>query len=293
MTDKIEKNNSERVKKIAKLVGLYAVIVLALLLLLIPFYVLFISSFKTLAESYEEFTWWPKVFTGEAYRFILTGSALGLSFPRAFLNTLIIAVPTTIVGLFVSSMSAFIFAKYKFVGREIAFALLLSTMMIPGAVTMMPSYIIYSQIGWTGTYLPLMLPAMFGGATCVFFMRQFISGIPTDLIEAAELDGMNKFRIFISIIFPLSAPALIAQGLLLFIGSYNDYFGPLIYCQESDRFTLQVLLSEFNTMSGSAAGKNIPVIMAGSVICMLPLWIIYIFTQKFFISGITVSGLKA
>ena len=110
MTDKIEKNNSERVKKIAKLVGLYAVIVLALLLLLIPFYVLFISSFKTLAESYEEFTWWPKVFTGEAYRFILTGSALGLSFPRAFLNTLIIAVPTTIVGLFVSSMSAFIFA---------------------------------------------------------------------------------------------------------------------------------------------------------------------------------------
>lgn len=287
------KPNSAHIRRITKKICLYAVIVLALLFTLFPFYVSVISSFKTLREALDEFTYWPKKFTLASYKQILFTSSLGLSFPRAFLNTLIIAVPTTLVGLFVSTMAAFIFAKYKFFGRNVGFAFLLSTMMIPGVITMMPSYLIYSHMGWTGTYLPLMLPGMFGGVTCIFFMRQFISGIPTDLIEAAELDGMNKFRIFISIIFPLCAPALISQGILWFVGSYNDYLGPLLYIQDSSRYTLQILLVSFKDMASSAAGDNIPNVMAGSVLSMLPLLVIYIFTQKFFISGITVSGLKA
>lgn len=292
ITEMCVQNKKRNGKKIANAVAVYAVLIIALLVLLLPFYVLLTTSFKTFAEAEGAFTFWPKKFTVESYKFLLFKQSLGLSFSQSFLNTLIISVPCTIVSVFVSTMAAFVFAKYHFVGRDIGFSLLLFTMMIPSSTTMMPQYIIYSQIGWTGTRLPLMAPAIFGGAGCIFFMRQFISGIPTDLIEAARVDGMNKFKIFITIIFPLAVPALISQGILTFISYYNDYFGPLIYCQSHDMFTLQVILASFNSASESALGKNIPNIMAGSVISMLPLVVIYIFTQKFFVSGIAVSGLK-
>ena len=166
-------------------------------------------------------------------------------------------------------------------------------MMIPGAITMMPQFLIFSQMGWTDTRLPLMIPGMFGSAMCVFFMRQYIRGIPTELVESASLDGMGKFRTFVTIILPLSMPALISQFILLFIGSYNDYLGPLMYLQTRDKYTLQIMLASFQGMSVTAGGRNVPNIMAGSVLSMLPLLIIYVFTQKFFISGIAVSGLKA
>ena len=189
-------------------------------------------------------------------------------------------------------MSAFMFAKYDFIGKNWGFSLLLFTMMIPGSITMMPQFLIFAQMGWSNTWLPLMIPGMFGNAMCVFFMRQYIRGIPTDLVEAAQLDGMGKFRTFVTIIMPLSLPALISQAILMFIGSYNDYLGPLLYLHKRDLYTLQLVLAQFQGMSGTAGGKNVPNIMAGSVLSMAPLLIIYIFTQKFFISGIAVSGLK-
>ena len=291
--DANKENQTARTKRIVGKVLLYAVLIIASLLLLFPFYVMVTTSFKTFAEATGAFTFFPKEWVVDSYKEVLFTSPLGIDLPKAFLNTLIIAVPTTLVGVFVSSMSAFIFAKYKFFGRDIGFSLLLFTMMIPGAITMMPQFLIFSQMGWTDTRLPLMIPGMFGSAMCVFFMRQYIRGIPTELVESASLDGMGKFRTFVTIILPLSMPALISQFILLFIGSYNDYLGPLMYLQTRDKYTLQIMLASFQGMSATAGGRNVPNIMAGSVLSMLPLLIIYVFTQKFFISGIAVSGLKA
>ena len=142
---------------------------------------------------------------------------------RGFLNTLAYVLPPTLCGLFASALAAFAFAKLNFKGKNLLFGLLLITMLIPGTIMLTPTYVIYDLIGWTDSPLPLIIPGMFGAAACVFFMRQFISGIPDSVVEAAKIDGVGYFGIFIKIIIPLSVPALIAQGLLGFIGGYNDY----------------------------------------------------------------------
>ena len=261
-------NRAARTKRTVKNVLLYAVLIIALLLLLFPFYIMVTTSFKTFSEATGEFTFFPQHWVVDSYKEVLFTSPLGINLPKAFLNTLIIALPTALVGVLVSSMSAFIFAKYKFAGKDIGFSLLLFTMMIPGAITMMPQFLIFSQMGWTDTRLPLMIPGMFGSAMSVFFMRQYIRGIPTELVESAQLDGLGKFRTFVKIILPLSMPALISQFILLFIGSYNDYLGPLMYLQTNDKYTLQIMLSAFQGMSVTAGGRNVPNIMAGSVLSM-------------------------
>ena len=151
-----------------------------------------------------------------------------------------------------------------------------------------PAYLIYDALNWVDTPLPLMIPGMFGSATCVFFMRQFYAGIPDSLIEAAKLDGMGYFKIFWKIMVPLSVPALFAQGILGFIGGYNDYFGPYLYLHEPKWYTLQIFLTEF---SGSYSSK-IPTIMAGSIVALIPALLIYVVAQKYFIEGIATSGMK-
>ena len=207
---------------------------------------------------------------------------------RGFINTLIIVIPPTILGLFCSAISAYAFAKLRFKGKNLLFGFLLLTMMIPGTIMLTPSYMIYDMIGWTNTPLPLMIPGMFGAATCVFFMRQFYSGIPTELIEAAKLDGMGYFKIFWKIMVPLSVPALFAQGLLGFIGGYNDYFGPYLYLQDPEWYTLQIALKSFQ----GSYSSNVPTIMAGSIVALIPTLVIYAVAQNYFIEGIATSGMK-
>ena len=207
---------------------------------------------------------------------------------RGFMNTLMIVLPPTILGLFCSAMSAYAFAKLRFKGKNVLFSALLMTMMIPGTIMLTPSYLIYNLLGWVDTPLPLMIPGMFGAATCVFFMRQFYAGIPTSLIEAAKLDGMGYFKIFWKIMVPLSVPALLAQGILGFIGGYNDYFGPYLYLQSPQWYTLQIALNSFQ----GTYSRNIPAMMAGALIALIPTLVIYIVAQKYFIEGIATSGMK-
>ena len=161
-------------------------------------------------------------------------------------------------------------------------------MMIPGMVTLVPAFTIYDLIGWRGTPLPLMIPGMFGAAACVFYLRQFFTGIPTETLEAAKLDGLGYVGIFFWIMVPLSKPALIAQGVLGFVGGYNDYFGPLLYLTSPPLQTLQIALTTFVNQYNS----NWPSIMAGTLVALLPTVIIYIVAQKYFIEGIASSGLK-
>ncbi len=288
MTDARKKQLSRYAER-AYQVATYALLTLFALLVLLPFYVILVTSLR---EQYDTmlngFAWWPKVFDWAGYASIFKPSLYAISIPRAFLVTLLTVIPTVLVGLFFSSLAAFAFAKTKFRGNAIAFSVLLFTMMIPGTITMVPQSLMYAGLGWFNTFAPIMVPGMFGSATCVFFMRQFIKGIPNDLIEAAEIDGLGRFRTFLYIILPLCVPALISQGLLWFIAGYNDYLTPLIYISDLKMYPLQLALAQFRGQFAT----NIPSLMASSVITMLPLLIIYLTMQKYFIQGIAVSGMK-
>ena len=289
------RNKSFNLKRFIGGVLVYAGLILFALWVLVPFSLVLLTSFKGIVEANSlDFNWWPKEFTLQGYKKVLEydmGSAYeGVPLiVSGFINTLWIVIPPTLLGLFSSAISAYAFAKLRFKFRDNMFSLLLATMMIPGTILLTPTFIIYNQIGWVNTPLPLMIPGMFGAAACVFFMRQFYMGIPTELIEAANIDGMNYFGIFFKIMVPLSVPALLAQALLGFIGGYNDYLGPLIYLQDPEMYTLQITM---NQLKSYFAGKNVPAMMAATVISIIPTIILYVIAQKRFVEGVATSGMK-
>jgi len=273
----------------------YAGLIIFALWVLMPFSLVLLTSFKGVIEANSlDFHWLPKEFTFQGYEKVLEYD-MGTAYEgvpliiSGFINTLWIVIPPTLLGLFSSAISAYAFAKLRFKFRDKMFSLLLATMMIPGTILLTPTFIIYNHIGWVNTPLPLMIPGMFGSATCVFFMRQFYSGIPTDLLDAASIDGMSYFGIFFKIMMPLSVPALLAQALLGFIGGYNDYLAPLIYLQDPEMYTLQIAM---NQLKSYFAGKNVPAMMAATVISIVPTIVLYIIAQKRFVEGVATSGMK-
>jgi multiple sugar transport system permease protein len=207
---------------------------------------------------------------------------------RGFINTMIICIPTSIVGTLVSALAAYSFSKINFKSKTLLFTILLGTMMIPGTISMIPSYVIYETIGWVDTFLPLIVPSLLGTASCVFFMRQFFYSIPDELIECAQIDGLSNIGIFIKVIIPLSLPALIAQFLLSFVSSYNAYLGPLMYLQSPDKYTLQIALNFFR----GTYTQDWAIVMAGATVSLLPTLILFLFGQKYFIDGIATTGIK-
>jgi multiple sugar transport system permease protein len=284
-------------KKILTKSSLYFILIIFSLIYLIPFWMVIVTSFKAnnqLATS-NPFIWFPKVnqmnFT--AFKRIFTTFTSSSTHQSLILigikNTLIILVPVILVGMFSSSIAAYAFAKLRFKGKKLLFGVLIFSMMIPSIILMIPSYFIYDNLGLTNSFFPLIVPQMFGSATAVFFLRQSISAIPNELMDAARIDGMGFFKIYWKIILPLSKPALIAQGILGIVAVYNDYLGPLLYlANDESKYTLQIALSFF----ASGTGSDLPATMAGSLISMLPLFVIYFLLQKYFISGITMSGIK-
>lgn len=281
-----------KIKNITSKSLVYLGLVIYAIFILMPFAIVLITSFKTNAETTSlEFKFWPEEWTMEGYKDALTYTSGLSTFPvmiRGFVNTLLYVVPTTVLGLFASALAAFAFSKLRFKGSKSLFGLLLLTMLIPGSISLVPAYVIYDLIGWTDTPWPLVIPGMFGAAACVFFLKQYFTSIPTELIEAAKLDGLGFYGIFFRIFVPLSIPALFAQGLLGFIGGYNDYFGPYIYLHSEELYTLQIALRMF---SGTYASKTATV-MAGSIVAMIPTIIIYLLCQKYFVEGIATSGMK-
>ncbi len=279
-----------------KLTLTYLILLIFVLVVVIPFYIILITSVKNNAESSNPvFTWWPKMgFHFGGYQKILIadvtgGVDTGSSILRGLINTIWINLIPTIVGLFMATMSAYALAKIKFKGANFIFSTLLLTMMIPSIITLTPSYLLYDLIGWTRTPLPLMVPGLFGGAACVFFMRQYFRGMPDELIDAAKIDGLGNFGVFIRIMLPLAKPALISQFMIIFIGRYNDYTGPLLYLTGTDLYTLQIAL---RANMGTYV-NDWQTVMSGAVISILPLLVIYFFLQKYFIKGIAInSGIK-
>nr|WP_160719772.1 carbohydrate ABC transporter permease [Bacillus sp. USDA818B3_A] len=210
-------------------------------------------------------------------------------FPRWSLNTLLIAAMSTIGNVFVNAFIAYGFAKVRFKGRNVLFVLVLSTMLIPGFVTMVPQYVLFSKLGWVNTYLPLVVPAFLGSAFNIFLIRQFMLTIPNGIIEAAIMDGASHFRIWWSIAMPLVKPALITVAIFSFTGSWNDLLGPLLYLSDENLYTLQLGLQTFK----GSVQTQWNYLMAMSVMVMIPTILIFFLFQRYFIKGANISaGMK-
>lgn len=212
-----------------------------------------------------------------------------INFFVLFKNTLVITIFQLLSNVFVSAFVAYGFARFNFPGKNIWFMLVLSTIMLPGEVTMIPVFIGFSEIGWSNSILPLVVPGFFGGAPVfIFLLRQFFLSVPKDLEESAVIDGASSFTIFLKIFLPLSIPALVTIGIFSFQGSWNDLLGPLIYLNDVDKFTLTLGLSMFKGVMKVEWGP----LMAGSILALLPVLIVFFLAQKHFVEGVKLSGIK-
>jgi len=203
-------------------------------------------------------------------------------------NTLIISL-TSMVGVVISSsLAAYSLARIRWPGRQILFFLTIATLMLPFQVTLIPVFLVFKQLGWVGDFRPLILPQFFGYAYYIFLMRQFFMSIPMELSEAARIDGANEWRIFRSVVLPLAKPALATVAVFQFIRSWTDYLNPLIYLNDQNLYTLQLGLQQYSSQYGREWG----LLMAAAVLITLPPIVIFFLTQRTFVQGVTLTGIK-
>ena len=282
--------------------GAVLLLIVFLLITLFPFYVVLINSIKSAAEADRlGFTFFPQdrdengnlVITLQHYVRIFTDTSdIDIDLVASFFNSLFYSIVPVFIGTFVSAFAAYGFAKLNYPGRAFVYNFMIFTLMVPACVSTASSYVMYDAFGWTNVNrfsLVMTVPGCFGGIGCVMFLREFFKGIPNDMLEAARIDGCGKLRIFWTIMIPLGMPAIIAQLVLGFIGTYNDFQTPLIYLKYSDQYTVQLALNQFNR----GKGVDNAVASAAAVFGIVPLMILYIIFQKKIISGISFSsGLK-
>jgi len=205
-----------------------------------------------------------------------------------FRNTLFVCTLTVIGTILSSSLVAYGFSILRWRGRDAIFFVMLATMMLPGQVTMIPVFLIWRDLGLVNTFAPLIIPAFFGSPFFIFLFRQFFLTIPRDLVEAARMDGATELGIWARIVMPLSTPAIATVGLFAFLGSWNDFLGPLIYLADQGRYTLSLGLAMFTTQYGSEYGQ----MMAVATLMVIPIIVLFFVAQKTFIQGIKTSGMK-
>lgn len=262
----------------------YVILVVIAGAVLLPFAFMLSTSFKPPREVYEvPFHWIPRQPTLANYRAALTQVDLA----RGTLNTLIIAIPSTLGGLLTASFAGFAFAKLRFPGREALFALLIATMMVPGVLLLIPQFSAFAKIGWVDTFWPLIVPGAMGTGMATFMMRQFWNGVPDEIVEAAALDGATPLQLA-RIVAPLARPALITLAVFGFKGAWNDYFGPLVYLSSPGNMNIQQMIAATQNAYGGDPG----ILMAGSALAMVPLVVVFLFAQRYFIEGIATTGLK-
>lgn len=272
-------------RKILKSVLAYVVLLLACLIVLLPFTIVVSTSFKTDQDANQfPFQFIPEIFSIDAYIEVFSNGRVWLG----LINTLIIVLPIMFAGVFMSALAAFAFAKLQFKGKKTIFSLLLGSMMLPGVITMTPAYVLYDAIGWTDSWAPLMVPGLFGTASCIFFLRNYLVRVPDALIDAGKMAGLSMFGIFRKIVLPIIKPALVAQVILWFFAGYNDYFGPMLYLSTENNFNLQLVLKNMITQYETRP----TVMMASCVFALIPALAIYGFAQKSLITGISLQGVK-
>jgi len=207
-----------------------------------------------------------------------------------FRNSAFISSSVIVGTLLSSSLAAYGFSRLRMPGRDLIFMALLSTLMLPGAVLIIPQFVIFQRLHWTNTYRPLIVPSFFGSAFSIFLLRQFFATIPLELEDAARLDGAGYLRTYAQVMLPLVRPALIAVALYSFVGTWNDFFGPLIYLSDRERYTVAVAL---RYLQGSARTRpEHHLLMAASVLAIIPCLVIFLFAQRYFIQGTVITGVK-
>ncbi|MBV9786726.1 MAG: carbohydrate ABC transporter permease [Chloroflexi bacterium] len=274
--------------------------ILALLLLLglsflflVPFFWMLSTSLKDVRDLFDS-RWIPSRLAWENYT---DAFSFGM-WRRWTLNTVIITAVAMLGTLLSTSLVAYSFARLRWPGRDLLFSLVLATMMLPGIVTMIPQFILFSKLPafgfqgsrvWIDTFLPLTVPAFTGNAFYIFLLRQFMRGIPMELSEAARIDGASELRIWWSIVMPLTKPALAAIAIFTFQFTWEDFIGPLLYLQREELYTLQLGLRQFEFAAGGAPAWNW--LMAASLVVMTPVVIIFLLFQRYFIEGVTLTGM--
>ncbi|HSV74701.1 MAG TPA: carbohydrate ABC transporter permease [Chthonomonadales bacterium] len=251
----------------------------------LPFYWLISTSLKPDEQVFAvPPVWWPTPTRWD-------------NFPRALeyvpfatytLNTLRICVLNVIGALLSCSLVAYSLARIRWPGRDVVFLSLLATMILPAQVTMVPTFTIFKWLGWIGTSLPLVVPSFFGTAFFIFLLRQFFLTIPQELSDAARIDGCSEAAVYWRVVLPLARPALATVGLFTFIGSWNDFLGPLLYLNDERSYTLALGLQRFVSQHGAEWSM----LMAASTVMTLPIVVIFFFAQRTFIQGVTLTGIK-
>ncbi|HEU5012739.1 MAG TPA: carbohydrate ABC transporter permease [Roseiflexaceae bacterium] len=263
---------------------LYIALSLGAFLMALPLLMMLLTSFKTPAEAMRI----PPVIIPAhpslaAYSTVLTQAP----FFTWFRNSVIVSVSVTALILFTSSIAGYVFAKFSFPGRNVLFILLLTTLMVPFPVVLVPIYLIVSKLHLLNSLLALIVPSMVS-AFGIFLMRQFVAAIPDDLIDAARLDGASEWTIYWQLIRPQLGPAMATLGIFTFMSSWNDYLWPLVAINDQDKMTLPLALSFFNT----AHSTRYDLVMAASVMVILPIIVVFIFFQRHFINAMVLSGVK-
>ena len=276
-------------RKIIETVVITVIVMICALLCIFPFYWMILNSIKNPdlinQGSADVFT---TDLTWDSYKAVFAYGD-GLLW-RAYLNSFLIAALSTAGTLFTSSLAAFAFAKIRFKGSKPIYGLFIATLMIPGQVTMLPLFMMFAKIGWTNSFLPLIVPGVMINTYGVFMLRSFIVSIPNGLLEAAEIDGGGWFGKYFKIILRLIKPALVTLGLFTLIGSWNNYMGHLIYLSDERLTTIPLLIAGLKEthMTGANWGR----IMAASTLSIVPIAIVYLACQKYFVQGIATTGMK-
>lgn len=266
-------------------IGTYCALIVLGTIFFIPFVWLVSTSLKPDAQILMmPPKWIPKPVQWSNY-------TKGLTFVPFFLylkNTLIICIGSVIGVLISCPLVAYGLSIIPWRGRDVLFIIILSTMMLPYQVLMVPLFTIFTWLGWINTFRPLIVPSFLGNAFFIFLLRQFFLTIPKDLIDAAKIDGCSEFQTYRRIVLPLSKPVLATVALFTFMGSWNDYLGPLIYLTDGAKYTISLGLAMFSSQYGSYWGM----LMAVSTVVTVPIIILFFFTQRTFIQGITLTGIK-
>jgi ABC-type glycerol-3-phosphate transport system permease component len=265
----------------------YAVLVLGAALLMIPFFWMLSTSFKREAEVMVwPIKWLPDRLLWRNYVEVFTRAPFG----RYMLNSTVLALVSIVGQLIGSSISGFGFARMRFPGREILFMVMLSTMMLPAWVVVVPHFMMFKVIGWLDTYLPMMVPAFFGSPFYIFLCRQAFLGVSAELEDAARIDGASSFRIFAQIFLPLAKPTLATIAIFTFYGSWNSLLYPLVYLRSQLKFPISLGMRMFQTANPGVI--HYPRMMAAAMVSLTPPLIMFFFAQRLFIQGVVMTGVE-
>lgn len=276
-----------KTKKIAARAGAFVIVLLGACTMVLPFLWMLVTSLK---EANLVYTippeWIPNPVDWRNYVDIWSAANI----ITGIKNSAIISISVLTLSTLTSTMAAFSFAKLDFPCKNVIFIALLATMMVPSVVLLVPQFLMYTRFQWIDTLLPMIVPACLCNINNLFFLRQFISGLPNGYLDAAKIDGCSYFRAYWRIYLPMCKPAIIANAIMLFMGTWNDYFGPLIFTHSESKQTIQVAIAMLS--SHYEQQTDIPLVMCASLIAVLPVLILFITCQKYFTESFAMTGIK-